>query len=451
MDGKLMLADAVGPRADCVGAPVKVPVPEVGTEEPVIGQERWEEIRRMRAEGQAVSQIARATGLDRKTVRRCLRQSQWTAYRRTQIAQTLLSAHMGWLAERAPQVNFSAQILFQELRASRGYSGGYDTVRNAVRPLRTEAAAAALTQRRFETLPGQQAQVDWGQVRTRFLSGPAQVHIFVMTLGYSRRAWAEGYQNERLGALLAAHEHAFAHFGGCTAEILYDRMRTVTLGTTEGKPRWNPTFEAFARHWGFEPRLCRPYRAQTKGKVESGVKYVKRNFLPGRVFRDLEDFNAQLAAWLTEIADVRVHGTTHERPIDRFAGEAGVLAQAATQPSFLQAMRRERIVAEDWLVSIDSNRYSVPWRLIGKTVQVVRAGDRWHIVHRGELVAEHPVLAGRYQLRVCPEHGPGAAVRNARKRFSDAPPTPTTDPRAHQLHGVEVRDLAVYDELLEAA
>lgn len=451
MDGKVVLADAVGPRADCVGAPVKVAVPEVGTEEPVIGQERWEEIRRMRAAGQAVARIARATGLDRKTVRRCLRQKQWTPYRRTPLAQTLLSAHMGWLAERAPQVNFSAQILFQELRASRGYEGGYDTVRNAVRPLRAEATVAALTQRRFETGPGEQAQVDWGQVRTRFGSEPAEVHIFVMTLGYSRRTWAEGYQNERLAALLAAHEHAFAHFGGCTAEILYDRMRTVTLGTTEGKPRWNSTFEAFARHWGFEPRLCRPYRAQTKGKVESGVKYVKRNFLPGRVFRDLEDFNAQLAAWLVEIADVRVHGTTHERPIERFAGEAGVLARAASQPSFLQAMRRDRIVAEDWLVSIDSNRYSVPWRLIGKTVQVVRVADHWHICYRGELVAEHPVLTGRHHLRVCPAHGPGAAVRNARKRFSDAPPTPTADPRAHQLHGVEVRDLAVYDELLEAA
>ena len=229
-------------------------------------------------------------------------------------------------------------------------------------------------------------------------------------------------------------------------------MRTVTLGSSEGKPRWNPTFEAFARHWGFEPRLCRPYRAQTKGKVESGVKYVKRNFLPGRVFRDLEDFNAQLAAWLTEIADLRIHGTTHERPIERFAGEAGLLAQAASQPSFLQAMRRDRIVAEDWLVSIDSNRYSVPWRLIGKTVQVVRVGDRWHILHRGELVAEHPVLAGRHQLRILPEHGPGAATRNARKRFSDAPPAPTTThPRPYELHGVEVRDLAVYDELLEVA
>ena len=190
MDGKVVLADAVGPRADCVGAPANVPVPEVGTEEPVIGKERWEEIRRMRAEGQAVSQIARATGLDRKTVRRCLRQKQWTPYRRAPLAQRLLSAHMEWLAERAPQVNFSAQILFQELRASRGYEGGYDTVRNAVRPLRAEATVAALTQRRFETEPGPQAQVDWGQVRTRFASGPAEVHVFVMTLGYSRRAWA---------------------------------------------------------------------------------------------------------------------------------------------------------------------------------------------------------------------------------------------------------------------
>jgi len=451
MDGKVVLADAVGPRADCVGAPANVPVPEVGTEEPVIGKERWEEIRRMRAEGQAVARIARATGLDRKTVRRCLRQKQWTPYRRAPLTETLLAAHMGWLVERAPQVSFSAQILFQELRASRGYEGGYDTVRNAVRPLRAEATVAALTQRRFETEPGQQAQVDWGQVRTRFGAEPTEVHVFVMTLGYSRRAWAEGYCNERLGALLAAHEHAFAHFGGVTREILYDRMRTVTLGTTEGKPRWNPTFEAFARHWGFEPRLCRPYRAQTKGKVESGVKYVKRNFLPGRTFRDLEDFNAQLAAWLVEIADLRIHGTTHERPIDRFAGEAAVLAQAASQPSFLQAMRRDRIVAEDWLVSVDANRYSVPWRLIGKTVQVVRVGDRWHILHRGELVAEHPVLAGRHQLHVLPEHGPGAATRNARKRFSNVPPAPRSDPRPHQLHGVEVRDLAVYDALLEAA
>ena len=319
---------------ETVSGACTVLVSEVDAGESVVSKERWEELARMRAAGQSVSQIARTTGLDRKTVRACLRKGQWEPYRRRGAIGTLLSPHRAWLVERAPQVHYSAQILFQELRASRGYSGGYDTVRNAVRPLRMEAAAQALTQRRFETEPGQQAQVDWGQVRARFAAGPTEVHVFVMTLGYSRRAFAEAYENERMGSLLSAHEHAFQHFGGRTAEILYDRMRTVTLGGTsvEGKPRWNPTFEAFARHWGFEPRLCRPYRAQTKGKVESGVKYVKRNFLPGRVFHDLADFNEQLAAWQAEVADVRIHGTVHERPIDRFACEAaapGVHARSA--------------------------------------------------------------------------------------------------------------------------
>ena len=225
--------------------------------------------------------------------------------------------------------------------------------------------------------------------------------------------------------------------------------RTVVIGTLEGKPRWNERFTSFADHWGFAPRVCRPYRAQTKGKVESGVKYVKRNFLPGRVFRDLEDFNDQLRAWNAEIADRRIHGTTHERPIDRFAGEAQLLLSTKGHPSFLQASIRERIVAEDWLVSIDANRYSVPWRLIGKTVQVVRAGDRWRICHRGEIVAEHPVLAGRHQLSVLPEHGPGAAARNARRRFSEPTPIGPIAPAA--IEAVEIHDLAVYEQMLEAA
>jgi transposase len=442
MDGKLEVAG---------GVPGNVSVPTVGAEDAVIGKERWEEIRRMRAEGRSVSQIARMTGFDRKTVRTCLRKPSWTPYRRASVSETLLSPHAAWLAERAAQVHFSARILFQELRAEHGYKGGYDTVKNAVRPLRAEATVAALTQMRFETDPGQQAQVDWGQVRVRFASGPAELRVFVMTLGFSRRAWVEAYENERIASLLAAHEHAFEHFGGCTTEMLYDRMRTVTSGTSEGKPRWNPTFEAFARHWGFEPRLCRPDRAQTKGKVESGVKYVKRNFLPGRTFRDLEDFNEQLHAWTTDVADVRVHGTTHERPIDRFAREASALAATRGHPSFLQATRRSRIVAEDWLVAIDANRYSVPWRLIGKSVEVVRVGASWHILHQGRLVAEHPVLLGRHQLRVDPAHGPGAAARNVRKRFSDMASLPDGEPAAHGAPGVEVRDLAVYDEILEAA
>jgi len=224
-------------------------------------------------------------------------------------------------------------------------------------------------------------------------------------------------------------------------------MRTVVLGSGKdgaGKPRLNSTFAAFAAHWGFTVRLCQPYRARTKGKVESGVKYVKRNFIPGRAFRDLDDFNTQLFTWQREIADQRVHGTTHVLPIIRFTDEVTHLVPTAAHPSFLAAMVRDRVVADDWLVSIDSNRYSVPCRLIGQTVQVVRETDRWVIRHRGQIVAEHAVLDGRSQLSVRPEHGPGAAARNARQRYGK-PRHPTAVQASAQE--VEVRDLAVYDQL----
>jgi transposase len=432
---------AQGPRAlGCAGA--TVPVSREDAEAPVLAQQQWEAVQQRRARGQSISAIARELELDRKTVRSCLQQASWQPYRRAEAA-SLLDEHRQWLAERAPEVNYSARILWQELRAQRGFTGSYVIVRRAVVPLRLAASVAALTQARFETGPGEQAQVDWGQIAVPLGGVRSEIHIFVMTLGYSRRGFALGFLRERMGELLAAHEAAFAHFGGRCEFLLYDRMRTVVLGTSEGRPRLNPTFAAFAAHWGFTPRLCQPYRAQTKGKVESGVKYVKRNFVPGRVFRDLEDFNEQLAAWQAEVADVREHGTTHQRPIDRFADEARALAPTAGHASFLQAMVRERVVAEDWMVSIDGNRYSVPFGLIGKTVQVVRVGGAWVIRHRGAVVAEHAVLAGRAQLSVRPEHGPGAAARNARQRFAAARASAPADP----LREVEVRDLGVYERL----
>ena len=449
-DGMVQGFDAQGPRALCIEATtVSGSTPD--TEDTVIGKHQWEAIHQRHAGKQSVSGIARELELDRKTVRLCLQQQAWTPYLRKVKAPSVLDAHRQWLNERAPQVHYSARVLHQELR-QRGFGGSYEIVKLAVRPLRADATVAALTQRRFETAPGEQAQVDWGQITVRFGLERVKVHVLVMTLGYSRRAYAEGFLRERMPDLLAAHENAFAHFGGRCECLLYDRMRTVVLGSSvdaEGKrkARLNTTFDAFARHWRFTPRLCQPYRAQTKGKVESGVKYLKRNFAVGRVFRDLEDFNAQLFAWQAEVADVRIHGTTHQRPIDRFAEEAGALAPTGAQPSFLQAMVRDRVVADDWLISVEGNRYSVPFGLIGKTVQVLRQGASWVIRYRGQVVAEHAVLAGRARLSVRPEHGPGAAARNTRHRYSDLPQAGV---RAVDLQSeVEVRELAVYDQLID--
>jgi hypothetical protein len=147
---------------------------------------------------------------------------------------------------------------------------------------------------------------------------------------------------------------------------------------------------------------------------------------------------------MVEVADVRVHGTTHERPIDRFSGEREHLMVTAGQPGFRLEALASRTVATDYLVSFETNRYSVPFRLIGETVQVQRRGEQLQVFHRGELVASHPVLSGKYQMRILPEHGPGAIARNARLRYSTAPGSP---PGSSESTEVQVRDLALYDQL----
>lgn len=430
---------------DVIDGQTMAPPSKSEVEAVMVGQERWEQIRRMFFdEKMAIAQIARRLGMDRKTVRRWVR-TQWKPYQRAVKEETLLTAHADFLRERASQVQYSAQILFQELRRLRGYRGSYETVKRFVAPLRELQLAAEATQTRFETPPGQQSQIDWGQTQVPFRSGRRTVHFFVLTLGYSRRGFYWPSADERMAQFLDAHERAFEHFGGHTREHLYDRTRCVCYPDGDGRVVWNPTFKSFAEYWGFEPRRCRPYRAQTKGKVESGVKYIKHNFLPGREFIDIVDLTEQLRDWNATIADVRIHGTTHERPIDRFVAEQPSLVPMASQRSFAQEGRRSRIVASDYLVSFRTNRYSVPFQLIGQTVELQAREGQLTIYHRDRCVAEHPMLEGQYQLRILPEHGPGAIARNARHRFGLAGAV-----NAVPYHNdVEVRDLSLYEQLVD--
>lgn len=414
----------------------------------MVGRESWNEIRRLReAERLSVAELARRFDLDRKTVRRCLRGEEWRSYRRTVTRSTILDPHREFVEQRAPEVNYSARVLYQELRASHGYAGSYETVKQFVSPLRAAGASDELTQTRFETPPGLQSQVDWGQALVVLGNDQVKMHFFVLTLGFSRRGFCCGCPDERLGQFLDAHERAFYHFGGHTSELLYDRPRTVCAPDGRGGRVWNGTFLEFSRYWGFEPRLCRPYRARTKGKVESGVKYVKRNFLPGRSFRDMADLDEQLASWITGISDLRIHGTTHERPIDRFQRERDHLIPVSGQPGFMLQTRSSRIVADDWLVSFQTNRYSVPFSLVGRTVSVEPCGNEIRIYHRDDLVAVHELRQGRYGMSIRPEHGPGAIARNARKRHGMTSGALQTSIASD----VEVRDLSIYEQLAEAA
>ncbi len=165
----------------------------------MVQRERWEEIRCMFLEQrETVSQIGRRLDLDRKTVRRCIRQTQWHPYSRAPRADTLLGAHEQFVRDRAAQVNYSARIVYQELKFKHGYQGSYDTVKRAVAPLREVAGAGELCLGRFETEPGEQSQIDWGQALVYLASRAVVLHLFVMTLGFSRRGFYYACPNERM-------------------------------------------------------------------------------------------------------------------------------------------------------------------------------------------------------------------------------------------------------------
>ena len=288
------------------------------------------EIAEMKQSGLSVLAISEATGYDRKTVRKyLLNTAAMPDYGPRPPQPGKLEPYLAYLDERLKAGVWNAQVLLREIR-ERGYSGGYTILKSWLHPQRQATQVAAV--RRFETPPGKQAQADWGHLgeletesRTRKIWG------FVITLSYSRRMWSEAALDQKLGTLLRMHEAAFSEWGAVPEEILYDRMKTVWQGTdARGEIIWNPLFLDFARYWGFQPRLCRPFRAKTKGKIESGVKYVRRNFICGLQGREpscLADLNVELRQWVAEVANRRVHGTTYERVLTRWDAD-----QFAMQP-----------------------------------------------------------------------------------------------------------------------
>jgi hypothetical protein len=184
-----------------------------------------------------------------------------------------------------------------------------------------------------------------------------------------------------------------------------------------------PRLHAFARYWGICPRACAPYRARTKGKDESGVKYVKRNAIAGRRFAGWEELEAHLARWTREVADTRVHGTTGERPIDRFErDESKALRPLGGRPPFQQNRELRRRVASDACVEVDTNAYSVPWRLIGQQVTVQVAEAEVVVFHGAQEVARHPACAGRRQRVIERSHLIGIVGVPPRPHAAAVPP-----------------------------
>ena len=374
-------------------------------------------IEELKRQGVSVTAIAEMTGIDRKTIRKYLAHpEQLPRYQPRANKPGLLEPFEGYLGERLAAGVGNAVVLLRELRG-RGYRGGYTILKDYLHPKREEAGAVAV--RRFETPPGKQAQVDWGHFGSLEMAGKREkLSGFTFTLGYSRMMMAKAALSEKLGTVLSMHEEAFRQLGGVPETILYDRMRTVWMDIDDrGEIVWNPVFLDFARYWGFTPRLCRAYRAQTKGKVESGVKYVRRNFLCGLLGREpagLDELNAELRGWVGRVANVRVHGTTHEQPVARWQAEKQHLKSVEGMPPFEYLDEESRRVSRDAYVSWEASRYSVPWPFAGKDVWVRERDGRVEVRHGAQRIASHD-KAARHRTVTEPEHHRGIPLSGSCK------------------------------------
>jgi transposase len=403
-----------------------------------------QEMEGLKRQGLSIQAISELTGFDRKTVRKYLVQADGIPeYRAREPQPSKLDAFKPYLQERLAAGVWNARVLLRELR-ERSFNGSYTILTDWLRPQRQSARMVAV--RRFETPPGKQGQVDWGHLGSIELDGQEhKLWGFTLTLGYSRMMMAEAALDQKLGTLLRMHEEAFRQLDGVPEEILYDRMKTVWLETdSRGEIVWHPVFLDFARYWGFTPRLCRPYRAQTKGKVESGIKYVRRNFLCGLQGREpgcLEDFNAQLRAWVWEVANQRVHGTTRQQVSARWDAEQFNLQPIGGRPSYPYCDDELRKVARDAYVSWQGSRYSVPWIYAGKQVWVRNCDREVEIRYGAQRIARHRQASRKHVIVTQAEHHEGIPLGVRR------PDGKTLVHLRQTAPVVEIRPLAAYENV----
>ncbi|MEM1163656.1 MAG: IS21 family transposase [Pseudomonadota bacterium] len=360
----------------------------------------------LKKQGLSISAIAEKVGCDCKTVRKYLEQGlEAPVYGPRAPRDSMLDPYRDYLRERVTQFpELSGRRLFREIR-DLGYAGSYSTLKPFLREVRPPARTQF--ERRFETPPGRQAQMDFAEFSVEFTDEPGvkrKVWLFSIVLGHSRWIWGRFVASQNLQSVLRCHIAAFDAMGGVPEEVLYDRMKTAVIGEDEdGVITYNTSLVALLNHYGALPKACRPYRAKTKGKVERPFRYIRQDFFLGRMFRNLDDLNAQFDAWRTEIANARIHATTHRVVAEHFAEERPCL-KPLPAVAYSAVLTVERRVSHEGMVSVDGNLYSVPDTTRKRVVEVQNHVTEVRIFEEGQLIACHPVLEGKNRRRVDPGH-----------------------------------------------
>ena len=423
-------------------------------------------------QGLTVAQIARALGLHEQTVVKWLACEQFHP-RQSAPRSSRLDPFKDQVIRLLETHPYSAQQIYQRLRES-GFEGGFTIVKDYVRRVRPVRREAFL---KLSFAPAEAAQVDWGEYGTIGVgSTRRRLSFFVMVLCYSRLMYVEFTVSQTMEHFLAAHEHAFAAFGGCPGRLMIDNLKSAVLSRAVGEaPVFNPLYLDFARHWGFAISPCNVAKGNEKGRVENGVGYVKKNLLNGADFLDFSAVNPAAEVWLANIANVRVHGETHQRPVDRFKDEQGLLQPLNPLPYDLGRIQSQR-ASKQFRVALDSNHYSVPAEFASQRVTLKAYPDRVAIYHQDKLIARHLRSYDRHQDIEDPDHPKAllAQRRNAREQrllvqflslsrhaqvYLEGLEQRRMNPRHHlrkivalsEIHGVDAVDRAIQDGIAFAA
>jgi transposase len=402
--------------------------------------------------GMCISEIADITGHNRRTIRKVIHGPVSPPPQKRKARGSKLDPYVPYLQKRIEDGVLNCNKLCDEIQ-KQGYPGGKSLVKNFVRPYRQARQAQATV--RYETEPGEQAQVDWGHFGCIEHNGRRRkLYVFVMTLGWSRAMYIEFTVSTDAAWWLRCHIHAFAYFGGVPQVVLHDNLKTAVLSRdADGTPHFNERYLDFAGYYGFTPKACRPYRAQTKGKVESGVRYVRSNFWPGLRYRDLADLNDQARQWLDLTANVRIHGTTGEVPFRRLAQEQ--LRSTLGTPVYDTSLLTYRRVAKDCFLSYAGNYYSVPAEYVHKTLTLkeTEGGQLLVLNAQGEVVTEHRLVSGHRQRVAVAAHYAhiGQDARPAKRPTAIQTVTTARPVGLPDAPEVEARPLTWYDQRAEVA
>lgn len=317
--------------------------------------------------------IARKLGISRNTVKKyletpedCLKDPKTPHH--PSILDPYHKTIKAWLDE---DEFYSATWIYDRL-VNQGYTGSYETVKRKVGKLKKHQQK--ISYMRFETDPGHQAQVDFGEFQVDLPDGSVKkLYLFSMILGYSRKIYAELIDHCDMPGFLDCHIHAFASFGGVPDQILYDRMKNVYIAKLAGRHKFNSTLVGFAIHYGFTPQVAPAYAAWVKGKVERPYTFIREGFWRGYGYVNMITANKDLWSWMAQ-KDERIHGTTHEKITTRFKREQPHLNHLPPQP-FDTSYRIYRKVYKDCTIQFEGNRYVLPHRLVGEQV-ILRLKDR---------------------------------------------------------------------------